>query len=309
MRTPARRKEKRPGVPGERERLAPEGYQAPSFRGVMQFDASGPPGATHAPPSYARFRHSGGLRIRHQGSTPTQPAFMPLQTVSSIVLGRARLMALATGTRRRINIRTASAVQESGAVPPKGSLHLPLESPAWPGSGGGLKPQPPVTRLRFRPCLQGLAGIPTGMTVSVLGRLRLTLLTRVPRFGGLGTAGAPRLPGPMPQGRSCARRSPRRWEQQHGHARCEGSASGCADPLAPSLHWCVLRWVDCKHTNLECQAYLPKKCKHATLPPPHHPGGRKKAASVGGWVKKERERSAALQVPSRNRCAWPWAPQ
>lgn len=32
---------------------------------VMQNDASGPPGATHAPPSCTRFRRSGGLRIHH----------------------------------------------------------------------------------------------------------------------------------------------------------------------------------------------------------------------------------------------------
>lgn len=32
---------------------------------VMQNVASGPPGATHAPPSCTRFRRSGGLRIHH----------------------------------------------------------------------------------------------------------------------------------------------------------------------------------------------------------------------------------------------------
>ena len=42
------------------------------------------------------------------------------------------------------------------------------------------------------------AGIPTGVTVSVLGCLRLTLLTREPRFGGLDTAGTPRSAAAMP---------------------------------------------------------------------------------------------------------------
>lgn len=42
------------------------------------------------------------------------------------------------------------------------------------------------------------AGIPTGVTVSVLGCLRLTLLTREPRFGGLDTAETPRSAAAMP---------------------------------------------------------------------------------------------------------------
>jgi len=33
-----------------------------------------------------------------------------------------------------------------------------------------------------------VAGIPTGVAVAALGRLRLTLFARVPRFGGLVTA-------------------------------------------------------------------------------------------------------------------------
>jgi len=45
-----------------------------------------------------------------------------------------------------------------------------------------------------------VAGIPSGVTVSVLGRLRLTLLTRGPRYGGLDTAGAPRRAAAMPAG-------------------------------------------------------------------------------------------------------------
>jgi len=44
------------------------------------------------------------------------------------------------------------------------------------------------------------AGIPTGVTVSVLGCLRLTLLTREPRFGGLDTVGTPRRAAAMPAG-------------------------------------------------------------------------------------------------------------
>lgn len=38
------------------------------------------------------------------------------------------------------------------------------------------------------------------MTVSRLGRLRLTLVSRVPRFGGLWTAGAPRIASAMSEG-------------------------------------------------------------------------------------------------------------
>ena len=45
-----------------------------------------------------------------------------------------------------------------------------------------------------------VAGIPSGVTVSVLGCLRLTLLTRRPRYGGLDTAGTPRRAAAMPAG-------------------------------------------------------------------------------------------------------------
>lgn len=41
-------------------------------------------------------------------------------------------------------------------------------------------------------CFQAVAGIPTSMTVSVFGRLRLTLFLRKPCFDGLETAGIPR---------------------------------------------------------------------------------------------------------------------
>ncbi|WP_167731888.1 hypothetical protein [Kerstersia gyiorum] len=38
------------------------------------------------------------------------------------------------------------------------------------------------------------------MTVAFLGRLRLTLIDRVPRFGGLDTEGIPRRAAAMPAG-------------------------------------------------------------------------------------------------------------
>ncbi|MGE8449072.1 MAG: hypothetical protein ACN6OP_00330 [Pseudomonadales bacterium] len=44
------------------------------------------------------------------------------------------------------------------------------------------------------------AGIPTGVTVSALGRLRLTLLIRGPRYGGLDTVGTPRRAAALPTG-------------------------------------------------------------------------------------------------------------
>ena len=52
----------------------------------------------------------------------------------------------------------------------------------------------------MRPLCGAGAGIPTGVTVTVFGRLRLTLLPREPRFGGLGTAGIPRRATAMPIG-------------------------------------------------------------------------------------------------------------
>lgn len=41
-------------------------------------------------------------------------------------------------------------------------------------------------------CLQAVAGIPTSVTISSLGRLRLTHLPRKPCFDGLETVGIPR---------------------------------------------------------------------------------------------------------------------
>lgn len=41
-------------------------------------------------------------------------------------------------------------------------------------------------------CFQAVAGIPTSVTISVFGRLRLTLFLRKPCFDGLETAGIPR---------------------------------------------------------------------------------------------------------------------
>lgn len=49
-------------------------------------------------------------------------------------------------------------------------------------------------------CFQAVAGIPTSMTVSVFGRLRLTLFLREPCFDGLETAGIPRRATAMPVG-------------------------------------------------------------------------------------------------------------
>jgi len=42
-------------------------YGPRTFRGVMQFDASGPPGATHAPLSYAHTGHNEEFHIHHLG--------------------------------------------------------------------------------------------------------------------------------------------------------------------------------------------------------------------------------------------------
>lgn len=44
------------------------------------------------------------------------------------------------------------------------------------------------------------AGIPTSMTVSVFGRLRLTLFLRKPCFDGLETAEIPRIATAVPVG-------------------------------------------------------------------------------------------------------------
>ena len=49
-------------------------------------------------------------------------------------------------------------------------------------------------------CLQAVAGIPTSVTISFLGCLRLTLLLREPCFDGLETAGIPRRATAMPVG-------------------------------------------------------------------------------------------------------------
>lgn len=64
---------------------------------------------------------------------------------------------------------------------------------ALAGADSQHLPKPAFQRNR-------VAGIPSGVTVSDLGRLRLTLLTRGPRYGGLDTAGAPRRAAAMPAG-------------------------------------------------------------------------------------------------------------
>ena len=50
------------------------------------------------------------------------------------------------------------------------------------------------------PCAGPAPGFQPAVTVSTLGRLRLILLPREPRFGGLGTAGIPRRATAMPVG-------------------------------------------------------------------------------------------------------------
>jgi len=50
----------------------------------------------------------------------------------------------------------------------------------------------PPLMLPKAACFQAVAGIPTSVTVSVFGRLRLTLILRKPCFDGLETAEIPR---------------------------------------------------------------------------------------------------------------------
>lgn len=57
-------------------------------------------------------------------------------------------------------------------------------------------------------CFQAVAGIPTSVTISCLGRLRLTLFLREPCFDGLETAGIPRRATTMLVGAIDAGRTP-----------------------------------------------------------------------------------------------------
>lgn len=80
----------------------------------------------------------------------------------------------------------------------------------------------------------GGAGIPTGVAVLALGRIRLTLLT-VYALWRLDTAGMPRRAAAVPADAMEPGDAPHGWSERHGHATFERPG------LTRSIPWCPSR--------------------------------------------------------------------
>lgn len=72
---------------------------------------------------------------------------------------------------------------------------------------------------------EGSAGIPTGVAVLALGRIRLTLLT-VYALWRLDTAGMPRRAAAVPADAMVPGDAPHGWSERHGHAVQEWMEKG-----------------------------------------------------------------------------------
>lgn len=99
-----------------------------------------------------------------------------------------------------------------------------------------FKPQRPGARrsgLAPDALGEGGAGIPAGVAVLALGRIRLTLLT-VYALWRLDTAGMPRRAAAVPADAMVPGDAPRGWSEQHGHATFERPGLTRSMPWRPS---------------------------------------------------------------------------
>ena len=104
-----------------------------------------------------------------------------------------------------------------------------------PGSAKNVQTAAPWCKaLWFGPDAlgEGGAGIPTGVAVLALGRIRLTLLT-VYALWRLDTAGMPRRAAAVPADAMEPGDAPRRWSKRHGHAIFERPGLTRSIPMAP----------------------------------------------------------------------------
>lgn len=89
----------------------------------------------------------------------------------------------------------------------------------------------------------GVAGIPTGVAVLALGRIRLTLLT-VYALWRLDTAGMPRRAAAMPADAMVPGDAPRGWSERHGHTTFERPGLTRSMPWRPSRLQPLLHSLD-----------------------------------------------------------------
>lgn len=99
--------------------------------------------------------------------------------------------------------------------------------------------------LWFGPVAHGAGGtgIPTGVAVLALGRIRLTILT-VYALWRLDTAGMPRRAAAVPADAMNPGDAPRGWSERHGHATFERPGLTRSMPWSPSRLQPLLHSLD-----------------------------------------------------------------
>ena len=118
-----------------------------------------------------------------------------------------------------------------------------------PGSAKSVQTTAPWCKaLWFGPDAlgEGGAGIPTGVAVLALGRIRLTLLT-VYALWRLDTAGMPRRAAAVPADAMVPGDAPRRWSERHGHTTFERPGLTRSMPWRPSRLQPLLHSLDASY--------------------------------------------------------------